>query len=66
MANSVDKIMTEGVFFKKGKEKESPEEQNKISLATYMRGTHGSSSARKRAEYKYKKALRQQRRNAKK
>ena len=52
----VEKIMTGGSVFKKAKEKTS--EEKKVRFSDYMRGTHGSASAKKKAEYKYKRALR--------
>ena len=52
----VEKIMTGGIVFKKAKEKTS--EEKKVRFSDYMRGTHDSASAKKKAEYKYKRALR--------
>lgn len=57
------KILTEGMVFKKAKEQ--PSEENKIRYSSFLKGTHHSDSAKKKAEYKYKKALRNQRKNNK-
>lgn len=60
--NDIEKILTGGgMVFKKAKEE--PEEK-KIRFSTFLKGTHGSDSAKKKAEYKYKKAIRNQRRNS--
>lgn len=44
------------MVFKKAKQKNTGEK--KIKFSDFLRGTHGSDSAKKKAEFKYKKALR--------
>lgn len=62
--NEIEKILTGGgMVFKKAKE--IPPDEKKIKFSDFLRGTHGSDSAKKKAEFKYKKALRNQRRNSK-
>lgn len=61
--NDIEKILTGGgMIFKKAKEE--PSGEKKIRFSTFLKGTHGSDSAKKKAEYKYKKAIRNQRRNS--
>ncbi|RHJ90136.1 hypothetical protein [Parabacteroides bouchesdurhonensis] len=57
---SVDKILTDGIVFKKAKQ-EAFKGEKKIKFSDFLKGTHGSDSAKKKAEYKYKKALKNQR-----
>lgn len=60
--NELEKaILGKGMVFKKAKE--APGEK-KIRFSSFLKGTHGSDSAKMKAEYKYKKALRNQRRNS--
>lgn len=59
MKKEIRQAQTTGIVFKKAKE-EAPEEK-KIRFSHFLKGTHGSDSAKKKAEYKYKKALRNQR-----
>ena len=55
--NELERIITGGgMVFKKGKQKNTGEK--KIKFSDFLRGTHGSDSAKKKAEFKYKKALR--------
>ena len=51
--NDFEKILTGGgmVFKKKGKDEN-------IKFSDFLRGTHKSGAAKMRAEFKYKKALR--------
>ena len=53
-----EKILTGGgmVFKKKGKDENAGEK--KIKFSDFLRGTHKSGAAKMRAEFKYKKALR--------
>ena len=53
--NDFEKILTGGgmVFKKKGKDG-----KKKIKFSDFLRGTHKSGAAKMRAEFKYKKALR--------
>lgn len=59
------KALIEGIVFKKGKEEQEEAQEKKIRFSTYLRGTHKSGSAKKKAEYKYKRALRSQKKNKK-
>lgn len=61
MANNIAEIMSEGMIFKKGKGEASTEK--KVSFKSYLSGTHHSASAKKKAEYKYKKAVRNMKKN---
>ena len=55
--NELERIITGGgMVFKKAKQKNTGEK--KIKYSDFLRGTHGSDSAKKKAEFKYKKALR--------
>lgn len=55
--NELERIITGGgMVFKKAKQKNTCEK--KIKFSDFLRGTHGSDSAKKKAEFKYKKALR--------
>ncbi|MBC8603229.1 hypothetical protein H8784_16070 [Parabacteroides acidifaciens] len=56
--NDKEKIITEGgmVFKKKAKDENAGEK--KLKFSDFLRGTHKSGSAKMRAEFKYKKALR--------
>ena len=55
--NDIEKILTGGgMVFKKAKEENTGE--RKIKYADFLKGTHKSGSAKMKAEYKYKKALR--------
>ena len=56
--NDIEKILTGGgmVFKKKGKDENAGEK--KIKFSDFLRGTHKSGSAKMKAEFKYKKALR--------
>lgn len=59
MNKEIRKAQTEGIVFKKAKEQ--PVGERKIKFSDFLKGTHGSDSAKKKAEYKYKKAVRNQR-----
>lgn len=61
--NDIERAMTGGIVFKKAKEEVTGE--RKIRFADFLRGTHGSGSAKMRAGFKYKKALRNQRKKGK-
>lgn len=59
--NDLEKILTGGgMVFKK--KTEEPAGERKIKFTDFLRGTHGSDSAKWKAGFKYRKALR----NAKK
>ena len=58
MNKEIRKAQTEGIVFKKAKEQ--PQGERKIKFSDFLKGTHGSDSAKKKAEYKYKKAVRNQ------
>ncbi|MGL4292687.1 MAG: hypothetical protein ACRCSQ_03805 [Bacteroidales bacterium] len=61
----IHKIIAEGgMTFKKGKEETISDEKRiktKAKKSTYAKGTHGSASAKMKADYKKKKALRNKR-----
>lgn len=59
MNKEIRKAQIEGIVFKKAKEE--PVGKKKIKYSDFLKGTHGSDSAKKKAEYKYKKALRNSR-----
>lgn len=61
--NDIERAMTEGIVFKKAKEETTGE--RKLRFADFLKGTHGSGSAKMRAGFKYKKALRSQRKKGK-
>ena len=56
--NDIEKILTGGgmVFKKKAKDENTGE--RKIKFSDFLKGTHGSDSAKYKAGFKYKKALR--------
>lgn len=59
----IEKAKTEGIVFKKGKDsslqkKEEPKIKTKAKKTTYAKGTHGSGSAKMKAEYRRKRANR--------
>ena len=56
--NHIEQIMSQGVVFKKAKNKVTPDEEKKIRFSNYLKGTHRSGAAKMKAEYKYKRALR--------
>lgn len=62
MSVEKNKALVHGIVFKKAKEEPIEGEEKKIKFSTYLRGTHKSGSAKKKAEYKYKRALRNQKR----
>lgn len=62
---SIEKALTQGIVFKKGKDETEQPGEKKIKFSTYLLGTHRSGSAKKKAEYKYKRALRNQRKKGK-
>lgn len=54
--NDIEKILTGGgMVFKKAKGEPI---EKKIKFSDFLKGTHGSDSAKRKAEFKYKKALR--------
>lgn len=66
MNKEIKKAQTEGIVFKKcGGGDSEASAGRKPRLADFMRGTHGSASARKKAEYKLKRALRPSQRRGK-
>jgi hypothetical protein len=64
MATDIDKVLTEGIVFKKGKDtsyeknKEKPKVKSKAKKTTYAKGTHGSGAAKMKAEFRRKRAAR--------
>lgn len=63
MSNEIEKAMTGGIVFK-GKASENKEEKKvktKAKKTTYIKGTHGSASAKKKAEIRKKRASRSKR-----
>ncbi len=58
MDNEIDKAMTRGIVFKKAKDEAQDSSGKKIKFSDFLRGTHGSDSAKWKAGFKYKKALR--------
>lgn len=63
MNEEIQKAITEGIAFKKGKDsssrkKEEPKIKTKAKKTTYIKGTHGSGSAKMKAEYRRKRATR--------
>ncbi|MEG1544929.1 MAG: hypothetical protein RR382_10465 [Tannerellaceae bacterium] len=57
-AKHIEQVITEGIIFKKGKEEVTGNGEKKIKFCTFLQGTHRSGSAKKKAEYKYKRAVR--------
>ncbi len=59
MSSEVHQAMTQGIVFKK-KAKDEAKDGNgkKIKFSDFLKGTHGSDSAKWKAGFKYKKALR--------
>ena len=55
----INKAMTHGIVFKKAKEE--TDGGGKPRFSDFLRGTHGSGSAKWKAGFKYKKALRNMR-----
>lgn len=58
----INNAITNGIVFKKAKEEIDPKENKKPKLSHYLKGTHGSGSAIKKAEFKLKRALRNKKR----
>ena len=56
--NDKEKILTGGGFVFKQKAKEETTGEKKIRFNDFLKGTHGSDSAKWKAGFKYKKALR--------
>lgn len=56
--NDKEKILTGGGMVFKNKAKDENEDRKKLKYSDFLRGTHKSGSAKMKAEYKYKKALR--------
>ena len=54
----IQKAMTQGLVFKKGKTDNSDTNGKKIKFSDFLKGTHGADSAKWKASFKYKKALR--------
>lgn len=59
---SIEKALTQGIVFKKASA-EDESKGKKPTLSQYLKGTHASGSAKKKAEYKLKRALRNQKRS---
>lgn len=57
MNKEINKAMTQGIVFKKAKG-EAKIRGKKIKFSDFLKGTHGSDSAKWKAGFKYKKALR--------
>ncbi|GEM_PF-23647 len=63
MSNEIEKAMTGGIVFK-GKANENKEEnkvKTKAKKATYIKGLHGSASAKKKAEIRKRRAQKSKR-----
>ncbi len=56
--SEIHKIITEGGMVFKKKAKAETSEERKIRFSDFLKGTHGSDSAKWKAGFKYKKALR--------
>ena len=56
--NDIEKILTGGGMVFKKKASDENTGDKKIKHSAFLRGTHKSGSAKMKAEYKYKKALR--------
>lgn len=61
MSNEVEKAMTSGIVFK-GKANDAPQKEDKIKTkakkTAYIKGLHGSASAKMKAEIRRKRASR--------
>lgn len=58
MNKEINKAMTQGIVFKKAKGEAEDPNGKKIKFSDFLKGTHGSDSAKWKAGFKYKKALR--------
>ncbi|NBH88656.1 hypothetical protein [Parabacteroides distasonis] len=58
MNKEINKAMTQGIVFKKAKGEATDPSGRKIKFSDFLKGTHGSDSAKWKAGFKYKKALR--------
>lgn len=58
MNKEINKAMTQGIVFKKAKGEAEDSNGKKIKFSDFLKGTHGSDSAKWKAGFKYKKALR--------
>lgn len=57
-------ILSQGIVFKRGKDEDAVPTEQRLSLSTYMKGTHrGSGSAKMKAGFKLKRALRSKKKN---
>lgn len=56
--NLVDKAMPQGLVFKKANGANTDANGKKVKFSDFLKGTHGSDSAKWKASFKYKKALR--------
>lgn len=56
--NDIEKILTGGGMVFKNKAKDENTGERKIKYSDFLKGTHGSDSAKYKAGFKYKKALR--------
>lgn len=52
-------VLSQGIVFKRGKDEDAVQKDRRLSLSTYLKGAHkGSASAKMKAEFKLKRALR--------
>ena len=56
--DAIHKAMTQGLVFKKSKAVHRDANGKKVKFSDFLKGTHGSDSAKWKASFKYKKALR--------
>ena len=56
--DAIHKAMTQGLVFKKSKADHTDANGKKVKFSDFLKGTHGSDSAKWKASIKYKKALR--------
>ena len=56
--NDKEKILTGGGMVFKKKAKDEKADEKKLKFSDFLRGTHKSGSAKMKAGFKYKKALR--------
>ncbi len=56
--DAIHKAMTQGLVLKKSKADHTDANGKKVKFSDFLKGTHGSDSAKWKASFKYKKALR--------
>ena len=56
--DAIHRAMTQGLVFKKSKADHTDANGKKVKFSDFLKGTHGSDSAKWTASFKYKKALR--------